>query len=73
MIEIGHPHMRPGWSMQGAIQKQVDLEDWVWWAHEPVPEIPREVLAREIPTQKWEPTPLYVFGINVRILSSLMP
>ena len=58
-----HP-LRPDWTLQKAIQQQVDREDMIRWALTPTPE---HKVIPPMPRQRWRKAPLRVF------LSSIIP
>ena len=56
--------LRPDWTLQRAIQAQVDKEDMVRWALKPTPE---HKVIPPMPNQVWKRAPLRTF------LSSIIP
>lgn len=64
---------RANWAIADAIAEPVRQEDLAEWASKPNPEQPADVMAKELPPQKWEPAGEYVFGVNLRKLKGLIP
>jgi hypothetical protein len=54
------------------VEKQIAYEDMMQWVKRKEPAQVKEVMAKELPAQKWEPAPLYVFGVNLRRLKGLI-
>lgn len=61
-------YIEPDW-----IAKQVAKEDAMGWALRTEPEQPEEVMAKEVEVVKWEPTPHYVLGLNIKRFKAILP
>jgi hypothetical protein len=64
---------RANWTVQDAIAERVRQEDLVEWASKPNPVESKETMAKELPSNKWEETGAYVFGVSLRKLKGLLP
>jgi hypothetical protein len=51
------------------VLRLIQIDDAVAWAARPALPLPTKAVA---PQPTWEPTPVYVFGVNIRKLSSFI-